>query len=122
MALTYLLENIFQIFSGRTANSVGLGFSKYLRSVVYDKVQRMSVSSMSRKTAGDLIKRVTRDTNTVQNFFVDKGRYALEQIILFIVVGIFMLRMSAADSSRSPARAALHYRAQQFQALYPSAL
>ena len=94
MALTYLLENIFQIFSGRTANSVGLGFSKYLRSVVYDKVQRMSVSSMSRKTAGDLIKRVTRDTNTVQNFFVDKGRYALEQIILFIVVGIFMLRMS----------------------------
>lgn len=49
MALTYLLENIFQIFSGRTANSVGLGFSKYLRSVVYDKVQRMSVSSMSRK-------------------------------------------------------------------------
>lgn len=49
MALTYLFENIFQIFSGRTANSVGLGFSKYLRSVVYDKVQRMSVSSMSRK-------------------------------------------------------------------------
>ncbi len=94
MALTYLLENIFQIFSGRTANSVGLGFSKYLRSVVYDKVQRMSVSSMSRKTAGDLIKRVTRDTNTVQNFFVDKGRYALEQVILFVVVGIFMLRMS----------------------------
>ena len=94
MALTYLLENIFQIFSGRTANSVGLGFSKYLRSVVYDRVQRMSVSSMSRKTAGDLIKRVTRDTNTVQNFFVDKGRYALEQLILFVVVGIFMLRMS----------------------------
>ena len=41
-----------------------------------------------------MIKRVTRDTNTVQNFFVDKGRYALEQLILFVVVGIFMLRMS----------------------------
>ena len=94
MAVTYLLENIFQIFSGRTANRVGLGFSKYLRSVVYDKVQRMSVSSMSKKTAGDLIKRVTRDTNTVQNFFIDKGRYALEQVILFIVVGVIMLRTS----------------------------
>jgi len=36
----------------------------------------------------------------VQNFFVDKGRYALEQIILFIVVGIFMLRMSPLDTIR----------------------
>ena len=94
MAVTYLLENIFQIFSGRTANRVGLGFSKYLRSVVYDKVQRMSVSSMSKKTAGDLIKRVTRDTNTVQNFVIDKGRYALEQVIMFIVVGVIMLKTS----------------------------
>ena len=54
----------------------------------------MSVSSLSKKTSGDLIKRVTRDTNTVQNFLVDKGRYAIEQVILFIVVAAVMLSVS----------------------------
>lgn len=94
MAAAYVLENIFQIFSARLANKVGLRFAKTLRSTVYDKVQRMSVSSMAKKTAGDLIKRVTRDTNTVQNFFIDKGRYALEQVTMLVVVGAFMIKMS----------------------------
>lgn len=94
IAATYLFENIFQIFSTRLANKIGLKFSCQLRTAVYDKVQRMSVSSLSKKTSGDLIKRVTRDTNTVQNFLVDKGRYAIEQVILFIVVAAVMLSVS----------------------------
>ena len=48
IAATYLFENIFQIFSTRLANKIGLKFSCQLRSTVYDKVQRMSVSSLSK--------------------------------------------------------------------------
>ncbi len=94
IASTYLFENLFHIFSSRLANKIGLLFSKQMRAMVYDKVQRMSISSMSKKTAGDLINRVTKDTNTIQNFLVDRGRYALEQVILFIVIAVIMLRTS----------------------------
>ena len=69
MSLTFALSKIINVFSSRISVRVGSQFSKDLRELVYGKIQELSLSSMSGKTAGNLIHRVTRDTERVKEFF-----------------------------------------------------
>lgn len=86
MGGVFALSKFIGIFSARMSNRVGSQFSAYLRNLVYDKIQNMSLSSMSKKTAGTLIQRVTNDTERIKNFFNEQGRYLIEQVIMFTVV------------------------------------
>lgn len=62
-----------------------------MRNMLFDKVQRLSVSKISARTAGDLMRRITTDTSQVNNFLVNYLPSVLEQLTVFIAVGIFML-------------------------------
>ncbi len=86
MALTFAISKVINIFSSRIAVKVGSQFSKDLRELVYGKIQELSLSSMSGKTPGNLIHRVTRDTERVKEFFNQQGRYLIEQVIMFTVI------------------------------------
>lgn len=66
-----------------------------LRNALFDKVQRLSVSKISERTAGDLMRRITTDTAQVNNFLVNYLPSVLEQLTVFVVVGIFMLMYDA---------------------------
>ena len=94
MGLTQVIGQIFMIFSQRRTNKVSSRISNDLRIMVYDKVQRLSLSSMSKKTAGDLMKRVTRDTETVKRFITEQGMYAVEKLIMFIAILIILISIS----------------------------
>ncbi|MDR1060064.1 MAG: ABC transporter ATP-binding protein/permease [Clostridiales bacterium] len=78
-------ELIF-IVSARMFNHAAIDFSNHMRNAAYDKVQRLSMGSLARHTPGDLIRRVMEDTLTIKNFLADGGRWAVEQIITFVVV------------------------------------
>ena len=86
MAVTFAISKVINIFSSRISIRVGSQFSKDLRELVYSKIQELSLSSMSGKTAGNLIHRVTRDTERVKEFFNQQGRYLIEQVIMFTVI------------------------------------
>ena len=86
MAVTFAISKVINIFSSRISIRVGSQFSKDLRELVYGKIQELSLSSMSGKTAGNLIHRVTRDTERVKEFFNQQGRYLIEQVIMFTVI------------------------------------
>ncbi len=86
MAVTFAISKAINIFSSRISIRVGSQFSKDLRELVYGKIQELSLSSMSGKTAGNLIHRVTRDTERVKEFFNQQGRYLIEQVIMFTVI------------------------------------
>lgn len=92
--LTQAAGQIFNIFSQRRTNKISARMSNDLRIMVYDKVQRLSVSSMSKKTAGDLMKRVTRDTETVKRFVSEQGMYAIEKLVMFIAILIILISIS----------------------------
>ncbi|MBQ4244758.1 MAG: ABC transporter ATP-binding protein [Clostridia bacterium] len=94
LGATQIMGQIFKMFSQRRANRISTSLSNNLRREVYDHVQRLSVSSMSGKTAGDLMKRVSRDTETVKNFITEHGMYALEKLVMFIVVFIILVNIS----------------------------
>ncbi len=90
MAFVFILSKVISIFSAKISNRISSSFSGDLRTITYNKIQELSLSSMSRKTVGNLIHRVTKDTEQVKNFFNEQGRYIIEQSIMLIVVLIIL--------------------------------
>ena len=94
IAAMQIVSQVLRILSQRRSNKISCGFAADLRGLVYDKVQRLSLSSMGRKTAGDLMKRVTRDTQVVRSFVTEQGIYALEKLIMFVAVFLILVNIS----------------------------
>ncbi len=92
MALSFGFSQMFQIFSARISNKVGSRFSGDLRNIVYSKIQELSLTSMSKRSAGNLIHRVTHDTERVKEFFNQQGRYLIQQVIMFTVILIVLFK------------------------------
>lgn len=86
MALVFLISKVFSVISTRMSNKVGSGFSSDLRLIVYNKLQTLSLSFVSGKSTGNLIHRITKDTERVKDFFNEQGRYLIEQAIMFTVI------------------------------------
>jgi len=80
------LGEAIYILSSRVFNKASILYSNNLRNLAYEKIQKLSLSSLSRRTPGDLIRRVMEDTGTVRDFISDGGRWAVEQIIIFAIV------------------------------------
>ncbi|MCL2433484.1 MAG: ABC transporter transmembrane domain-containing protein, partial [Clostridia bacterium] len=91
MLATRVLGEGFYVVSARIMNRVGVGFSMGLRNMTFDKLQRLSMRSASKHTPGDLQRRVMEDTFNIQGFIVDSGRWAIDQVITFIVVFILLM-------------------------------
>ncbi len=83
-------EIIF-ILSSRVFNKASILYSTHLRNQAYEKIQKLSLSSLSKRTPGDLIRRVMEDTSTIKDFISDGGRWAIDQIIMFVIVLIILL-------------------------------
>jgi ATP-binding cassette subfamily B protein len=83
-------ETTFIVFS-RIYNRAGIAYSNQIRTMAYEKLQHLSMSSLSKRTPGDLIRRVMEDTNTIKDFLLDYGRFGVEQLIMFVIVFIILL-------------------------------
>ncbi len=83
-------EVIF-ILSARVYNKATIGFANDLRTMTYDKLQKLSMTSLAKRTPGDLIRRIMEDTTTIKDFMADAGRWAVEQSIMFVVVMTILL-------------------------------
>ncbi|MBR7161567.1 MAG: ABC transporter ATP-binding protein [Clostridia bacterium] len=59
-----------------------------MRGIVFDKIQRLSIARISKRTAGELMNRVSQDTSRIRMFIVNQIPHLLEQVLLFLVVGI----------------------------------
>lgn len=94
MGLSQILSRIFSVISNRRANVASGKLSNDLRVLVFDKMQRLSVSSVSGKSAGDLMKRISKDTETVKNFITEQGLYAVEKLVMFIIILIILISIS----------------------------
>jgi len=93
MALFHLGTNLLYSASMRRSNRVSSAFSDMMRRETYDKVQYLSVASMAKKTSGDLMKRITQDTDRVRSFIVERGIYAIEQVVICILIVIMLAQI-----------------------------
>lgn len=94
MVALYVISRIIVIFSNRISNRIGSCFSRDLREILYAKIQELSLTTMSRQPAGNLIHRVTSDTERVKEFFNQQGKYLIEQVIVFTVILIILFLTS----------------------------
>ena len=91
MVGVFALSKVITVISTRATNKIGSRFSNDLRLMVYKKVQELSLTSMSKLTAGNLITRVTKDTERIKDFFNEQGRYLMEQIIMLTLVLVILI-------------------------------
>lgn len=85
-----LLSRLIGILRSRILIKASTDVITRLRSIVFEKVQKLSVASVSRRTAGNIMHRVTGDTTTIQNFMTNEIPGIIEQLLMFLSVGIIL--------------------------------
>ena len=86
----HIVSTLVSIYAGRKTYRVGNAYSNDLRTMTYAKVQSMSVSSISKRTPGDLMRRITADTSNIQSFITGTLPSVLLQLTSLVVVTVIM--------------------------------
>lgn len=73
---------------------VGNRISVRIRKAVYSKVQSLSLSDITRRTSGEIITRVTSDTQVTRDFLVDLSTDIIQMLLLFIAILSMLLAMN----------------------------
>ncbi len=61
-----------------------------LRELVFDKIQKMSIQRISKRTSGELMNRVSGDTAELSRFIANDFGAMVEQIFILLAVGIYL--------------------------------
>jgi len=79
------------VIQGRIAVISGNRFTRTLRAVLFEKIQMLSMNSISAKTPGDLMGRINNDVSVVQNFVTHLLPTYFGQLFSFILALILLL-------------------------------
>ncbi|MGI6203519.1 MAG: ABC transporter transmembrane domain-containing protein [Eubacteriales bacterium] len=61
-----------------------------LRSMVFNKIEMLSLKRVSKRTAGELINRITGDTETLQNFITYQLGDIVQQLLVFVSISVLL--------------------------------
>ncbi|MBS4201145.1 ABC transporter ATP-binding protein [Bacillus sp. FJAT-49732] len=82
---------LLNVAKGRVMASVGSTIAADLRKLVYEKIQNLSLGFLTSQRAGDLMNRVTSDTNRIRRLIEEVFTTAIYQMIMLIAVTILLL-------------------------------
>ncbi len=91
MFMARAIGEVIFIINSRIFNRASIKYANSLRNLAYERVQSFSMSSLAKRTTGDMMRRILQDTITIKDFITDHGRWVCEMIIMFIVVLVLML-------------------------------
>ncbi|HKM32962.1 MAG TPA: ABC transporter transmembrane domain-containing protein, partial [Oscillospiraceae bacterium] len=90
----YMLLNfvrwIFEHINAKTSFQVATNYGRDLRRDLFEKTQRLSMTSISKRTAGELIKRVTNDASLLQDFITQNGKEMILDTMAVIILGVIL--------------------------------
>ncbi|MBQ5746636.1 MAG: ABC transporter ATP-binding protein, partial [Clostridia bacterium] len=89
----FLLQAFYkfiEIVRSNMLSKVNNRLIKKIRSILFEKIQQLSVSAISKRTAGELINRVTSDTSAISGFFVHNLPQFVENALVIVILGIAM--------------------------------
>ena len=87
---TNILIRLLSISRSLTLIHAGNKVIVRLRELVFEKIQMLSISRIAKRTAGELMHRVTGDTAALQQFITHEVGSMVEQILIFLGVGIYL--------------------------------
>ncbi len=79
---------LFAMFRSHLLINASSGMIVDLRNMLFEKIQKLSISKISKRTAGELMHRVSHDVAQIQNFLVHYLPSLLEQAVLFVAIGV----------------------------------
>lgn len=91
LALAGLTNVLFTIWRGRIMVQISARLGKDLRESVYTKIQALSLRFIDQKKTGDLMNRISRDTNHIQSFMQQQVPELINQSIMFVGITIILL-------------------------------
>ena len=94
MLLIVIINTILDYINMKCSFRVALNLGQDLRQDVFNKTLDLSMSSISKKTAGELINRVSNDANKLQSFITDNGKNAIVRIMSLIIIAIILFVMN----------------------------
>ena len=91
MLACYVAMRLINIGAARLRNATSAKFVDSIRVKLYNKIQLLSMSSISRRTTGDLIKRLTDDTSVITEFIKEETEWMIEIGVIFIGVSVYFI-------------------------------
>ncbi len=91
MLLTQIVLRAVDVLRSHALINASNGVIVDLRGMLFEKIQRLSIAKISKRTAGELMRRVSHDVGQIQNFLVRGFPALVEQIVLFIAIGIVFI-------------------------------
>ena len=74
----------------RVFNAACCRFANHLRNVAFERVQRMTISGLGKRTSGEVMRRIMQDTSGIQVFLTDQGRWVTQQVLNMVVIGVIL--------------------------------
>ena len=95
----YILSKVISMVQGRIATIAGNRFTRFLRTLLFEKIQLLSMSSVQKKSTGDLMGRINNDVAVVQNFITNLLPTYFAQLLSFFLGLVLILSMSPVMSA-----------------------
>jgi len=90
LGASQLLLHLMMVARGRISVTLSGRLAKDLRSMVYQKLQAFSLLEFGQRRTGDLMNRVTSDTNRVQGFFQHHVAMAVTEALTFLGITVIL--------------------------------
>lgn len=81
---------IFRLLQEHMNYKISTAYGRDLRRDIFNKTQELSMSNVSRRTPGELINRVSSDSNVLQDFVTKQGKDMIFQTAALIALVIIM--------------------------------
>lgn len=91
--LLLLTAGTFDFFNMKNSFRVALNLGRDLRQEVFAKSQQLSMSSISHRTAGELINRVSGDAAKLEDFITANGKDAVVKVLSLIIICVLLFAM-----------------------------
>ncbi len=86
-----LVTKLISMAQSRISAVAGNRFTRFLRTLLFEKIQMLSMSSVQKKSTGDLMGRINNDVSVVQNFVTNLLPTYFAQLLSFVVGLVLIL-------------------------------
>ncbi|MBQ8382229.1 MAG: ATP-binding cassette domain-containing protein [Clostridia bacterium] len=89
-----IVQRALSVLQGRISAISGNKFTLRLREQLFEKLHALSMSSITKKTTGDMMGRINEDVSTVQNFITNLLPSYLSQILSFVIALVILIAIN----------------------------
>ena len=86
-----IFQRIISVIQTRIAGISSNRFAKMFRIILFEKIQTLSMSSIQKKSPGDLMSRINNDITVVQNFITQQLPTYFSQVFSFVFALVILL-------------------------------